>query len=53
MYTLVQSESSDWFIIPADKLGQWYDEDMFEDDIEYATYISDASSIRFDNFTEA
>lgn len=47
-YCLVQSESCDWYVIPANKRQQWYDRYMFADNPpKWATYV-DLNTFTFD-----
>lgn len=55
-YVLVSSESGDWYVIPADKVGHWWDEGCYSDDdpevISYAHYVRNPSHVSFCDWKE-
>jgi hypothetical protein len=47
-FTYVMSESSDWFVIPADKAAHWHNEGRFgDDDGEYPDYAIYCPNVLF------
>ena len=50
MYALVQSESSDYYVIPEDKIDVWYDKWCFKENLpKWATYV-ELYSFRFNDW---
>ena len=52
MYTIVQSESSDWYIIPVDKENEWEETVRFEYEGEedWVMFIGDPSNVSFNEY---
>jgi hypothetical protein len=51
MLTLAQSESCDWYVIPAEKIEEWYDKWTFEEELpEWAVYVESPGRIRFKEY---
>jgi hypothetical protein len=49
---IVQSESADYYVIPADMKEEWESHYCFEDDLpEWCHYVSSLSSVTFDDWT--
>ena len=49
-FTFAQSESGDWFIIPKDKQDVFWEDELNDRDIDYATYVNDPSCVTFGIF---
>lgn len=48
IYTLVENESCDWYVIPFDKKDEWWDKWHAEDDLpKWAIYVQDPGHVTF------
>lgn len=50
-YTLVSSESGDWYVIPANKSDEWFEKwDIAENPPKWAVYVQDPGHVEFTNW---
>lgn len=50
-FTLVSSESSDWYVIPVDKVEEWWESwHGCEDLPDWAVYVQDPGHVEFDEY---
>ena len=50
-FTLVQSESCDWYVVPVERRDEWYEKWCCHEDVpSWAVYVQDPGHVQFDIF---